>query len=106
MTLRESAWHVTVLTQLTKVEQFRRRDLGFEESERHTVQRALNSMEELGWLQRDTETGGVWQPGVVTRYVFSEEELSTREERQLDAYLEPVAEQIGVELEGLKAQLR
>ena len=106
MTLRERAWHVTLLTQLVQLEEFRRKDLGFEESERHTVQRALSSMEDLGWLYRETTTGGVWEPGIVARYVFGEEQLSPEEEEKLDEHLEPVAEQIGIPLDELKEQLR
>lgn len=106
MTLRERAWHVTLITKISQAETFKRKQLGFEESERHTVQRALNSMEEWGWLYRETETGGIWEPGVLTRWIFTDEQLTPEEEAQLEEHLKPVAEQTDTDLGELKEQLR
>lgn len=62
-------------------------------------------MEEKGWLTRDSPRSGVWKPGLLTRAMFSEEELSPKEERELDELLKPVAEQADLSVEELRAEL-
>jgi len=105
MTLRDDTWHITLLLKIVQAETFKRKELGFTEDERHTVSRVLNDMEQKGWLHRETPTSGVWHPGVITRYLFAEEELGFSEMQELDEYLEPVAQQSGITLEELKEQL-
>lgn len=106
MTLREQAWHITLVAKLTNCEPFKRRELNFEESERHTVQRALNSMEDAGYLYRESKTSGVWYPDVLTKALFGQGELSKDEMQRLSEQLEPVSEQTGIPVAELREQLR
>lgn len=59
-----------MLHKLSRLEPFKRRELGFSESDRHTVQRTLGEMEDMGWLYRDKDRGKIWKPGPVARLVF------------------------------------
>lgn len=66
MTLRDSVWHETI-EQLQRTGKFKISDLPFDEGQRHTVRRALKSMEEFGWLERETECSAIWRVGPTAR---------------------------------------
>jgi DNA-binding transcriptional regulator PaaX len=59
LTLRDEIWN-EVLTEVSRMGYFKISDLGFTESERHTVRRTLKSMEATGWLQRRNERAAQW----------------------------------------------
>lgn len=101
MTLRDSTWFVVLLSKIFNCETFKRTDLGFQEPERHTVNRVLGAMEERGLLYRETEGSAQWHPGVVTRWYFSEESLTQQEREEVRDYLKPVAEQTEMDLDEL-----
>lgn len=62
MTLRDEAWH-TVFHTLTQKEEFKLTDLGFKDSEKHTVKRCLREMSDYGWIERDTPQHSIWRAG-------------------------------------------
>lgn len=102
MTLRDDAWNVILLSQIARVHDFKRRDLGFPEESRHTVQRVLNEMEGKGWVARNRPQSGNWHPGVLSRFYFGRDNrLSESDMEQVEEYLEPVAEQTGISVEAL-----
>ena len=62
MTLRDEVWN-EVLVHLHKKESLKRSDLHFDSSQRHTVRRVLNRMENHGWLYRDSPNCAIWKRG-------------------------------------------
>lgn len=62
MTTRDDVWSA-VLDLITEKGAFRRSDLPFDESQRHTVRRTLKGMEEHGWLWRTDEMSPIWRAG-------------------------------------------
>lgn len=105
MTLRDDAWHVILLSQIARVSDFKRRDLGFGERQRHTVQRVLNEMEAKGWVSRNRPQSGNWHPGVLSRFYFGRDNQLTQSDMEaVEGYLEPVAEQTGLTVEALLAE--
>lgn len=70
MTLRDQVWDTTLVL-LADSETFKLSDLGFDESERHTVRRVLQRMEELDWLSRETKNSSIWHKGPKYREYFT-----------------------------------
>lgn len=62
MTLRDDVWH-EVLSTLATQQKFKISELGFEDSQRHTVRRVLREMESRGYLKRDNKQSPFWQRG-------------------------------------------
>lgn len=62
MTLRDQVWDAA-LRQVYNTGKFKIADLPFDESQRHTVRRALKSMEKHGWLERESERAAIWRLG-------------------------------------------
>ncbi|TKX86730.1 hypothetical protein EXE43_06780 [Halorubrum sp. SS5] len=62
MTLRDTTWHTVLLT-LTRQDEFKLTDLGFKDSEKHTVKRCLRELEEYGWIERDSPQHSIWRAG-------------------------------------------
>ncbi|MUV56229.1 hypothetical protein [Halogeometricum sp. CBA1124] len=72
-TLRDRVWNDVLIT-VSKQGSFKMGDLGFSESQRHTVRRVLKAMEEQDWLHRENNRMKTWHPGDTAKeYVkFSE----------------------------------
>lgn len=72
MTLRDEVWNAA-LRELTAAEEskFKIGDLGFEDSQRHTVRRVLREMEELSWLERENDRSHIWYPGESARQLLN-----------------------------------
>lgn len=62
MTTRDDVWNA-VLDLVAEEGAFRRSDLPFDDSQRHTVRRTLKQMEELDWLYRTDEMSPIWRAG-------------------------------------------
>lgn len=95
MTTRDEVWSRVLLFYLVELEPFKRRELGFPQSKRHTVQRVLGEMEYLGWLRRERPQSGDWMPGVVAHIVFGEGEGLPGECRELELVLGQIREEQG-----------
>lgn len=62
MTLRDKVW-AQVLVRLLDHENIRKGDLDIDDSERATVQRVLQAMEDIGILERESPGGTTWHRG-------------------------------------------
>lgn len=102
MTLRDRAWNIILLSQIARVENFKRKDLGFSEEERHTVQRVLNEMEARGWVERKRPQSGIWYPGVLSKHYFGNDyDFTVAEMEELEERLQSIAEETGTPIEEL-----
>jgi hypothetical protein len=62
MTTRDQVWNA-VLKQLIRTGYFKISDLPFDEEQRHTVRRVLREMEDLDWLERESNRSAIWRIG-------------------------------------------
>lgn len=92
MTTRDDVWFRVLTVQLPSLEPFKRLDLGFKESKRHTVQRVLQEMEEKRLIRRKTEGGAIYYPDIVAKGIFDPDSLTQRERNELDELLAGVEE--------------
>lgn len=71
MVARDEAW-LSAMLQCASLKPFKRADLGLAEDKRHTAQRVLNVLEEHRFLQRQAPQGHIWEPDIMSHFLFGE----------------------------------
>lgn len=72
MTLRDDVWD-EALTRLAADGKFRISELDFDESEKYTIRRTLNNMEEEGWVERSSKQSPIWRLGWKSKLVMGQD---------------------------------
>lgn len=84
-TLRDQIWDVA-LEQLVAKGELRAteviEDAGLDESQRQTVRRTLRSLEEDGWLERDSPQSSIWRLGATGQRLLNVREDTIDESRR------------------------
>lgn len=96
MTTRDEVWARVILLQLPRLEKFKRSDLGFNDGKRHTVQRVLAEMEDIGLLERNREHGSWYLPGPLAKAIYAPSALSTTEREEVEQFLEELREETDI----------
>ncbi|ELY65811.1 hypothetical protein C490_13566 [Natronobacterium gregoryi SP2] len=84
-TLRDEVWNAA-LEELVARGKFKTADLldklDLSESQRQTVRRTLNALEEDGWLERESEQSGIWRLGWKGKMLLNVSEETIDQSRQ------------------------
>lgn len=62
MTLRDDAWD-RILTVLVNRGKFKLSELGFDNSQIHTVRRVCRTMRKKDWLIKESDQAAIWRAG-------------------------------------------